>query len=73
MYYNRMGFVCRHFSSKGAYYSDSLFFLSIAIHRVMPESLHRVIMIDADLKFKADINDLYALFDEFSKNNILGQ
>ena len=64
---------CRYFSHKpGAYYSDSLFFLSIAIHNVMPNSLEKVIMLDADLKFKTDINQLYKLFNEFSDDAILG-
>ncbi|XP_067941991.1 xyloside xylosyltransferase 1-like isoform X2 [Watersipora subatra] len=63
----------RYFSSKpGAYYSDSLFFLSIAIHRVLPDSINKVIMLDADLKFRSDIADLYSLFDEFTDENIIG-
>ena len=65
--------LCRYFSHKpGAYYSDSLFFLSIAIHNAMPNSLEKIIMLDADLKFKTDINQLYNLFTEFSDDAILG-
>ena len=64
----------RYFSAKpGAYYSDSLFFLSIAIHRVMPDSIHKAIMLDADLRFRSDIRQLYDLFDEFIDDNIMGK
>lgn len=63
----------KHFSFKpGTYYSDSLFFLSIAIHRVMPSTMKKVIMLDADLKFNNDIHHLYNLFKQFSSENIIG-
>lgn len=39
----------------------------------MPESLEKVIMIDADLKFKSDAVKLYNLFDEFSDDAVLGK
>ena len=62
-----------HFSYKpGAYYSHSLFFLSIAIHRVLPESTHKVIMLDADLKFMDDIANLYSRFHLFGKDSLIG-
>jgi lipopolysaccharide biosynthesis glycosyltransferase len=62
-----------HFSYKpGAYYSHVLFFLSTALHRVMPEYMQRAIMIDADLKFMGDIAQLYHHFDAFSAENIIG-
>jgi len=62
-----------HFSFKpGAYYSDALFFLSVAMHRVMPESVDRVIMLDADLKFRGDIAELYEHFDKFADTNVIG-
>ena len=38
----------------------------------MPKDMHRVIMLDADLKFKADIKELYDRFDLFTEDNILG-
>lgn len=70
---NFFSWFCRYFSNKpGSYYSDSLFFLSIAIHRVMPDSLDKVVMLDADLKFKSDIINLYNLFEDFSDEAILG-
>ena len=55
----------------GAYYSDSIFFLSIIIHRILPH-MKKVIMLDADLKFNADINELYDEFKQFSESNIIG-
>ena len=62
----------KHFSSQRAYYSHALFFLSIAIHRVLPKSMHRVIMLDADLKFMEDIRKLYNRFELFTGENIIG-
>ena len=56
----------------GAYYNHVLFFLSVAMHRILPHSVQRVIMLDADLKFTDDIAKLYDLFNHFSKDNILG-
>lgn len=60
------------FSKPGAYYYHSLFFLSTGIHRVMPESMHKVIMLDADLKFRGDIKLLYQQFDNFKEGNVMG-
>ncbi|KAK3597801.1 hypothetical protein CHS0354_006171 [Potamilus streckersoni] len=62
----------KHFSYKpGAYFSDALFFFSIASHVVLPD-LDRVIMLDADLKFNADIKQLWNLFEKFSNKCIIG-
>jgi len=61
------------FSQKlGAYYNDPLFFLSVAMHRILPESVDRVIMLDADLKFLGDIAQLFKHFDEFREPNVIG-
>ena len=38
----------------------------------MPEEIHRVIMLDADLMFKADIKELYDRFELFTEDNIMG-
>ena len=57
--------------NSASYYSDSLFFLSIVLHRIFPE-LKRVIMLDIDLKFNADIKNLYEEFNKFSSTNIIG-
>ena len=41
----------QHFSYKpGANYNHPLFFLSIAMHRVIDQQIKHVIMLDADLK-----------------------
>ena len=62
----------KYFSYKpGAYYSDALFFVSIVMHRLLP-NLHKVIMLDADLKFNADIKELYDHFERFTTENIIG-
>lgn len=63
----------KFFSEKpGAYYGQALFFLSLAIHKVMPSNLNKVIMLDADLKFEADIAELFGHFDRFTNTNIIG-
>lgn len=63
-----------HFSySQTAYYGDALFFLSIGMHKVLIESkIDRIILLDSDLKFKADIAELYGLFDRFEEKNLIG-
>jgi len=62
-----------HFSyGPGAYFNSPLFFLSVAMHRLMPESVDRAIVLDADLKFLGDIAQLYKHFDEFHDTNIIG-
>ncbi|KYO45317.1 xyloside xylosyltransferase 1 [Alligator mississippiensis] len=63
----------KHFSAgSGAYYSDSIFFLSVAMHRIMPEEIHRVIQVDLDLKYKANIRDLFEEFDKFPPGAVIG-
>ncbi|XP_076438505.1 xyloside xylosyltransferase 1-like [Babylonia areolata] len=63
----------QHFSSTSdSYYTHTLFYLSTAIHRLAPPSLHRLIMLDADLKFKDDIRRLNDLFDRFLPSNVIG-
>lgn len=60
-----------HFSYKpGAYYSDALFFLSVALHRLL--NLSKIIMLDSDLKFRGDIAQLYSLFNEFDEKQVIG-
>lgn len=62
-----------HFtSSRRGQYSDPLFFLSIALHRVFPDDIHRIIMLDADLLFHSDIKQLEDLFPNFSDTNVIG-
>ena len=62
-----------HFShSKGSYYGDSLFFLSIGLFKVFDQTIERIILLDADLKCKSDIGQLAKLFEEFTETNLIG-
>lgn len=62
-----------HFSySSSSYYGDSLFFLSIGLYKVFDPKIDRIILLDADLKFKNDIGKLHDLFEQFNETNIIG-
>jgi lipopolysaccharide biosynthesis glycosyltransferase len=62
-----------HFShSPASYYGDSLFFLSIGLFKVFDPKVKRIILLDADLKFKTDISKLHALFNKFNESNLIG-
>nr|XP_054768956.1 xyloside xylosyltransferase 1-like [Lytechinus pictus] len=55
------------------YYKDSIFFLSTMLHKdLLPEYVHRIIMLDTDLKFMSDIKELFDHFDRFRGDNIMG-
>ncbi|KAI3368707.1 hypothetical protein L3Q82_025699 [Scortum barcoo] len=63
----------KHFSAgSGAYYSDAIFFLSVAMHHIMPESLTRIVQLDLDLKYKTNIRDLFQEFDRFPPGAVIG-
>lgn len=63
----------KHFShSPSSYYGDSLFFISIGLFKILDLNVKRIIMLDADLKFKQDIKYLYQEFDKFKSNNVIG-
>ncbi len=62
----------KHFSSSHTYYKDPLFFLSPFLHRILPKNISRVIMLDIDLRFDNDIQELYKLFNQFNQSQILG-
>ncbi|ESO99499.1 hypothetical protein LOTGIDRAFT_113431, partial [Lottia gigantea] len=59
-------------SSEHSYYAQSLFFVSIVIHKVKAFDLDTAILIDSDLKFESDINDLNKQFENFAENNVIG-
>lgn len=59
----------KYFSKPDTYFSDSLFFVTVIIHKVLPDK-HRVIMLD--LKFNADIKELFERFNLFHNTNIIG-
>ncbi|TKS74691.1 Xyloside xylosyltransferase 1 [Collichthys lucidus] len=63
----------KHFSAgSGAYYSDAIFFLSVAMHHIMPESLTRIVQLDLDLKYRTNIRDLFQEFDQFPPGTVIG-
>lgn len=63
----------KHFSAgSGAYYSDAIFFLSVAMHLIMPENLTRIVQLDLDLKYKTNIRDLFLEFDHFPPEAVIG-
>uniref|UniRef100_A0A803W4F9 Xyloside xylosyltransferase 1 n=1 Tax=Ficedula albicollis TaxID=59894 RepID=A0A803W4F9_FICAL len=63
----------KHFSAgSGTYYSDSIFFLSVAMHRIMPKEITRIIQVDLDLKYKSNIRDLFDEFDNFPEGAVIG-
>ncbi|CAH2247887.1 xyloside xylosyltransferase 1 [Pelobates cultripes] len=63
----------KHFSAgTGTYYSDSIFFLSVALHRIIPKDISRIIQLDLDLKFKTNIRELFEEFDNFLQNSVIG-
>ncbi|KAM4628887.1 xyloside xylosyltransferase 1 [Polymixia lowei] len=63
----------KHFSAgSGAYYSDAIFFLSVAMHHIMPQSLTRIVQLDLDLKYRTNIRDLFQQFDGFPPGAVIG-
>ncbi|XP_018422808.1 PREDICTED: xyloside xylosyltransferase 1 [Nanorana parkeri] len=56
----------------GTYYSDSIFFLSVALHHIMPKDITRIIQLDLDLKFKTNIRELFEEFDNFLQFSVIG-
>uniref|UniRef100_H3CYS5 Xyloside xylosyltransferase 1 n=1 Tax=Tetraodon nigroviridis TaxID=99883 RepID=H3CYS5_TETNG len=62
----------KHFSSgSGAYYSDAIFFLSVAMHRIMPDSLTRIVQLDLDLKYRENIRE-FQEFHRFPPGAVMG-
>lgn len=63
----------KHFSAgSGAYYSDAIFFLSVAMHHIMPLDLRRMVQLDLDLKYRTNIRDLFQEFDHFPPGAVIG-
>ncbi|KAM7387923.1 hypothetical protein PAMP_024130 [Pampus punctatissimus] len=63
----------KHFSAgSGAYYSDAIFFLSVAMHHIMPDNLTRIVQLDLDLKYRTNIRDLFQEFDRFTPGAVIG-
>ncbi|XP_076974038.1 xyloside xylosyltransferase 1 isoform X1 [Tamandua tetradactyla] len=63
----------KHFSAgSGTYYSDSIFFLSVAMHQILPKEILQIIQLDLDLKFKTNIRELFEEFDNFLPSAVIG-
>ncbi|XP_077572366.1 xyloside xylosyltransferase 1 [Stigmatopora nigra] len=63
----------KHFSAGSlAYYSDAIFFLSVAMHHILPKNLTRIVQLDLDLKYRTNIRDLFQEFDHFPPGAVLG-
>ncbi|KAL8188340.1 UNVERIFIED_CONTAM: Xyloside xylosyltransferase 1 [Gekko kuhli] len=56
----------------GTYYSDSIFFLSVAMHRVMPREISRIIQVDLDVEYRTNIWELFEEFDHFPEGAVIG-
>ena len=70
-------------------YTKDLFYITPLLHRELPYSLEKLIMLDIDLEFKyaaqqiassecdlscrTDILDLYTQFNQFSATQIIGE
>ncbi|CAH1265306.1 XXYLT1 [Branchiostoma lanceolatum] len=55
-----------------AYYGDSIFFLSVGMHKVFPSDTKHIVQLDCDLKFRSDIRELFDMFDHFESENVIG-
>ena len=51
-------------------YRDDLFLMGPFYHRIFPYK--KFIMLDADLKFRIDINELYEHFEHFTEEQVMG-
>ncbi|XP_070801406.1 xyloside xylosyltransferase 1 [Pituophis catenifer annectens] len=56
----------------GSYYGDSLFFLSVAMHHIMPREVSRIIQVDLDVEYRANIRELFQEFDNFPEGAVIG-
>lgn len=66
-----VGQIRKYFMYKpGAYYSDSLFFFSIVMHKIF--AIERIIVLDVDLKFRTNVAQLWEHFDRFESHNLIG-
>ncbi|ALC42645.1 CG11388 [Drosophila busckii] len=59
-------------SAPNSYYSDSLFFLSLGLHRIADVSLNRAVLLDCDIVFRSDVRLLFEEFDRFLPDQLFG-
>lgn len=63
----------QHFSAgQRSYYHSPIFFLPIALHQILSDSIKKIIVLDTDMEFRTDVKSLYAMFERFSATNIMG-
>lgn len=63
----------KHFSAgKGSYYNDSIFFLSLGMHRLLPPEIERIVKLDFDVRFEANLYLLFQEFDRFGPQSLIG-
>lgn len=60
----------RHFGSQT--FDAPIFFLSTALHRVLPAEIHRIIKLDLDILVRVNIADLYRQFRRFRAGEVIG-
>lgn len=60
-----------HFGNHN-YYEDAIFFLSLAMHKILPSNIHRIVQLDLDLKILVNIKDLWEEFAYFKHSNLFG-
>lgn len=53
-------------------FSHPYFYLSLFMHKLLPQTISRLIILDTDLIIKSDITKLYTLFENFTHANIIG-
>eukprot|EP00062_Callorhinchus_milii_P016839 gi/632968579/ref/XP_007900603.1/ PREDICTED: xyloside xylosyltransferase 1 [Callorhinchus milii] len=62
----------RFSAGSGTYYSDSIFFLSVAMHRIMPPEMTQIVQLDLDVKYRTNIRNLFEEFDKFQPEAVIG-
>ena len=61
-----------HFNYRpNSYYSHSLFFTSLSVHRFFT-TIDKLIFLDIDVQFSADIRELYEQFGKFNPEAVIG-
>ncbi|XP_005092847.1 xyloside xylosyltransferase 1 [Aplysia californica] len=60
------------YQKKKSKFSDTIFFLSMVMHRFLPSSVSKLILFDVDIVFQSDVKDLFSLFDDFNEKNVMG-
>ena len=52
------------------HYSGVYGLLKLTLPKVLPQSLNKVIVLDCDVTFSADIGDIWAVFSSFSADQV---